>query len=291
VLAQLTQSGLAFQQGTPPDAVYTFKHALVQDAAYDSLLRRRRQELHGRIAKVIGECWPQTAATEPELLAHHYTEAKQPEKAIPLWQRAGSLPLKRMALTEAIAQLNKGLELVATLPASAERDGTELDLRTLLGTVWMALKGWPAQEVWDSLHPALVLAHSLRRNDALVPILWGLFRHVLSRGRVAESLRWVTQLMSTADTDGDPDLLIVGHNAALNAHFWLGDPIKSREHADRVLALYSEERHGHLVGILNFDPKTTSLFHRAQSTWMLGYPEQVGEDQRRRAWPCPPARL
>ena len=258
-LAQLTASGLAFQQGTPPDAVYTFKHALVQDAAYDSLLRRRRQELHGRIARVIEEQFPDIEATEPELLAHHYTEAKQPEKAIPLWQKAGSLALGRMALAEAIAQLKKGLELVAALQPSAERDGVELDLRMLLGTACMALKGWQVQEVWDSLFPALGLANALRRNDALLPILWGLFRHVLARGRVAESLRWVTQLMNAAETYGDPDLLILGHFAAVYAHYWLGDPIKTREHADQLLTLYSEERHGHLVGILNHDPKTMSL--------------------------------
>jgi class 3 adenylate cyclase len=90
-LAQLATSGLAFQQGTPPDAVYTFKHALVQDAAYDSLLKARRQQLHGKIAKVIEEHFPNVEATEPELLAHHYTEAKQPAKAIPLWQKAGGL--------------------------------------------------------------------------------------------------------------------------------------------------------------------------------------------------------
>src|SRR5262249_19483218 len=97
-LAQLTQSGLAFQQGTPPDAVYSFKHALVQDAAYDSLLRRRRQELHGRIASVIEERFPNTEVTEPELLAYHYTEARHSEKAIPLWQRAGSQAIGHMAL-------------------------------------------------------------------------------------------------------------------------------------------------------------------------------------------------
>jgi hypothetical protein len=274
-LRQLTASGLAFQQGSPPDAVYTFKHALVQDAAYDSLLRRRRQELHGKIARVIEERLPQTEATEPELLAHHYTEAKQLAKAIPLWQKAGSLALGRMALVEAIAHLNNGLDLVAALPPSAERDGRELDLRTLLGTAWMALKGWPAQEVWGSLHPALGLANSLRRNDALVAILWGLFNYEVARGRVAESLRWITQLMSAAEAYRDPDLLIVGHHAAVAAYSWLGDPIKTREHADRVLALYSEERHGHLAGILNHDPRTDSLVFSAQSTWMLGYPEQA----------------
>jgi class 3 adenylate cyclase/predicted ATPase len=274
-LAQLVESGLAFQQGTPPDAVYTFKHALVQEAAYDSLLRRRRQELHGKIARAIEERLPHTEAVEPELLAHHYTEAKLLLKAIPLWQKAGSLALKRIALAEAIAHLNKGLELVAELPPSAGRDGSELDLRTLLGTAWMALKGWPAQEVWDSLHPALSLANALRRNDSLVSVLWGLFRHVLNRGRVAESLHYVTQAMNAAETYGQPDLLILGHHAAFNAHFLLGDLIKTREHADRVLALYCEERHGHLVGILNHDPKTFTLALSALSTWILGHPEQA----------------
>ena len=156
-LAQLTASGLAFQQGTLANAVYTFKHALVQDAAYDSLLRQRRQELHGRIARAIEEHWPQTEATEPELLAHHYTEARQPSKAIPLWQKAGSLALARLALAEAVAHLNRGLDLVAALPASGERDGKDLVLRCLLGTAWMALKGWQAQEVWDSLRPGPVV--------------------------------------------------------------------------------------------------------------------------------------
>jgi tetratricopeptide (TPR) repeat protein len=274
-LAQLTASGLASQQDSPPDAVYTFKHALVQNAAYDSLLRRRRQELHGKIAKVIQERWPQTAATEPELLAHHYTEAKQPEKAIPLWRAAGSLALKRMALAEAIADLNKGLELVSALPVSAERDRSELDLRVLLGTAWTALRGWQAQEVWDSLHPALALANSLRRSDALAPILFGLFANVVDRGRAAESLQWATEAMNAAETYDDADLLIVGHHAAQSAHFWLGDHIKFREHAKRVLALYCEDRHAHLVGMLNHDPKTNSLTYLAESSWMLGYPEQA----------------
>jgi hypothetical protein len=141
----------------------------------------------------------------------------------------------------------------------------------------MALRGWQAQEVWvwDNLHPALGPANALCRYDALLPILWGLFLHVLTRGRVAESLRWVTQLMNAAETYRVPDLLIVGHLAATLAYFFLGDPIKAREHADGVLALYSKEQHGHLAGILNIDPKTLSLIFSAHSTWMLGYPEQA----------------
>ncbi len=271
-----------------PDAVYTFKHALVQDAAYDLLLRARRQELHGKIASAIQERWPQIEATEPELLAHHYTEAKQPEKAIPLWRKAGSLALGRMALAEAIAHLNKGLALVAASPPSAKRDGKELDLRTLLGTAWIALKGWQVQEVWDSLHPALDLANSLRRNDALVPILWGLWAYVFCLGRVAESLHWVTQISDAAEAYRDPDLVILGHCCAELSYVWLGDPIKAREHADQILLLYREEQHRHLVRIMNDDPKTFALCRGAAAAWMLGYPEQAvkmndaGTDHARR---------
>ncbi len=287
-LAQLVELGLAFQQGTPPDAVYAFKHALVQDAAYDSLLRRRRQELHGKIAGVIEERFPNIGATEPELLARHYTEAKQPEKAIPLWQKAGSLALGHMALVEAIAHLNKGLELVAALPASAERDGSELELRIVLGAAWIALKGWPAQEVWDSLHPALGLANALHRDDALLPILWGLFSHVLCRGRVAELLHWVTRVMNAAETYGNADLLIAGHCTAVLTHFFLGDAIKTREHADHLLALYSVDRHGHLLGIQ--DPKIQSLVRFGAIDLDTRFSRASSEDQRCRACPCPPAR-
>src|SRR5271157_5378540 len=105
------------------------------------------------------------------------------EAAIPLWQAAGELAFKRMAMTEATSHLNHGLELVATLPRSSERDNNELGLRTLPGTAWVALKGWPTPEVWTSLHPALTLAKSLERHDALLPILSGLTNNVLSQGR------------------------------------------------------------------------------------------------------------
>src|SRR6202035_929732 len=144
-LARLSQSGLAFRRGTPPDAVYTFKHALVQDAAYDSLLKSRRQELHAKIARVIEQQFPNIKTTEPEVLAHHLTAAGLADAAIPLWQAAGELALQRLALTEAIAHLNQGLELVSALPQSSERDASELGLRSRLGSAWMALKGWQAQ--------------------------------------------------------------------------------------------------------------------------------------------------
>src|SRR5947207_5584508 len=221
-LARLTASGLAFRRGAPPDTVYTFKHALVQDAAYDSLLRSRRQELHAKIARVIEERFPNIKTTEPEVLAHHLTAASLAEAAIPLWRMAGELALKRMALPEAISHLNQGLGLVATLPPSPARHASELGLRTVLGTAWLALKGWAAPEVWTSLHPALALAKSLKRNDALPSILWGLWINVQCAGRVAESLRWAEEMLDAAKASGDPDLLITGHAAATPSDFWMG---------------------------------------------------------------------
>ena len=274
-LAQLTDAGLAFRRGTPPEATYTFKHALVQDAAYDSLLKSRRQELHGKIARVIQERFPAIAESEPEVLAHHYTQAGQLLSAIPLWQKAGELALTRMALTESISHLNKGLELIVSLPASTERDTSELALRTTLGTVWMALKGWPAPEVWTSFHPALALAKSLGRNDALVPILWGLWVHVMTLGRVAESFHWVKETLDTAKATNDPDLLITGHVIACAYYFFLGRPIEVLEHGDQVLALYDSEKHRRLADLLNHDPKTLVGIYHSSCTWMLGYPDRA----------------
>ncbi len=254
-LAQLSASGLAFRRGTPPDAVYTFKHALVQDAAYELATQEPQTRITCQDRTGDRARFPNIKTTEPEVLAHHLTAAGLPEAAIPLWQAAGELALKRMALTEAISHLNQGLELVATLPRSSDRDTSELGLRSLLGTAWMALKGWAAPEVWTSLHPALALAKSLERNDALAPIFWGLARNVHSQGRAAESLQWVEETLDIAQASGDADLLITGHGLANTCYFWAGEITKVLEHADKVLDLYDDEKHHHWPTSLARIPK------------------------------------
>ena len=271
----MTESGLAFRRGTPPDATYTFKHALVQDAAYDSLLKSRRQTLHAKIAQVIEQQFPETKDTEPQVLAHHLTAAGLAEAAIPLWQRAGELARQRMALIDAISHLDKGLQLIPTLPHSSERDTGELELRTRLGMAWLALKGWAATEVSASLHPALSLAKSLGRNDALVPIFSGLMSNVMSQGRIAEALPWAQEMLDIAKASGDPDLLITGHNFSCTFYLWIGNLTKALEHGDKVLALYDSERHGHLVDILNHDLKTGVGTNASVATWMLGHPDRA----------------
>ena len=274
-LTGLSESGLASRRGTPPGAIYTFKHALVQDAAYDSLLKSRRQDLHAQIARAIEQRFPNIKTTEPEVLAHHLTEAGLTEAAIPLWQTAGELASNRMALTEAISHLSQGLELVSALPWSSQRDASELGLRSRLGPASLALKGWAAPEVWTSLHPAFALARSLERHDALLPILSGLTSNVQTQGRIAEALRWAEQMLEIAEATGDADLLIVGHARACACNCYAGKFIKSVEHADKVLDLYNDDRHFHLADILNQDPKTSVGIFGSISTWILGYPDRA----------------
>lgn len=274
-LKQLTESGLAFRRGTPPDATYVFKHALVQDAAYDSLLKSRRQTLHAKIAQVVDQQFPTTKDTSPELLAYHLTAAGELEAAIPFWLKAGTLAIQRLALKEAISHLNRGMEIISTQPKSVERDGKELDLRAPLGVAWMALKGWTAPEVWASFHPALGLAKALGRNQALVPIYYGLWGSVVTKGQFAEALAWVKEMLASAEATGDLDLLIVAHSAACTTYYWRGQFNASREHADRVLALYEEEKHHHLADIMNVDPKTYVGLYASLGSWMLGYPDRA----------------
>jgi predicted ATPase len=145
-LDQLVQAELVFRRGTAPEAVYSFKHALVRDAAYQSLLRSRRQQLHARIAQVLEERFPETVAAEPELLAQHCAEAGLAERAVEYWQQAGQRALTRSAMAEPIAHLTKGLEMLERLPAGPERHGRELSLQLALGSVLMSTRGFAAPE-------------------------------------------------------------------------------------------------------------------------------------------------
>jgi class 3 adenylate cyclase/predicted ATPase len=272
-LERLTESGLAFRRGSVPEASYTFKHALVQDAAYDSLLKSRRKELHDRIARVLEERFPSTVDAEPELLAYHFTEAAQTELAVGYWCKAGELELKHIAPTEAISHLTRGLELIATLPPSGKRDGRELDLRVPLGTAWMALRGWHAHEVASTLTPALELATSLHRREALLPVLAGLWVNRMTQGRNAESLQFAERMLTQADRGGDSTLRLVGHMAAMASHWWVGNFLIAKQHSERVLELYDPEAHRLIAELVNHDPKTLVHLYSAASAWMLGYPD------------------
>jgi class 3 adenylate cyclase/tetratricopeptide (TPR) repeat protein len=274
-VARLRDSGLTIERGWLPEAMFTFKHALVRDVAYDSLLRRRRKELHGTIARVLEERWPETAERAPEQLARHYTAAGEDEVAVGYWERAGRLALDRFALAEAVAHLSAGLDLVERLPPGPDRDRRELELRTLLGPALVAVRGWAAPEVSELLEPAFSLARSFGRSESYLPVLNGLWVHFMSAGLHAVAMQWANELLVTgADTD-DEVLVLCGHRAAMTSNFWLGNLGESAMHGASILEAYDPERHRHIAEVTNNDPLTVNGVYRSQALWMLGHPDQA----------------
>lgn len=292
-LGKLTASELVFRRGSPPEAVYIFKHALVQDAAYDSLLKTKRQELHAQIAEAIRERFPSKTHTEPELLAHHYTEAGMLRTAIPYWQKAGELAQKRVALQEAIQHYERGLSLTQQLPPSKERDSSELQLRALLGMAWVALHGYTHPQVAANLEPALQLDQSLDGGDYTLRILWGLWVYRLCTGQIQDSLVWAERLLARAEEVDSENMRLAGNWAACDSHYFLGNFLQSIHHAEVILARYDAERDRPIADLINHDPKTIALAYKAGAEWILGFPDRAmattsaavsNADQRRHAF-------
>ena len=180
-LRHLVEAELVYQRGLPPQATYMFKHALIQDAAYQSLLRRTRQQYHQRIAQVLAAQFPDMVDAQPELLAQHYTEAGQSARAITYWQRAGERALQRSANLEAISHLTKGLEVLKTLPDSPERLQHELDLQITLGQALAVTKGYAAPEVEHTYARARELCQQVGETPQLFQVLRGLWNFYLIR--------------------------------------------------------------------------------------------------------------
>lgn len=181
-LTQLVEAEVLYQRGMPPQATYMFKHALVQAAAYQSLLKSTRQQVHQRIAQVLVEQFPVLVETQPELLAHHYTEADMPAAAGRFWQQAGQRAAARSAHPEAIAHLRKGLELLSTLPETPERAARELTCTIALGGSLIATKGFGAPEVGRAYGCARELCQRLRETPQIFPALWGLWMFSMTQG-------------------------------------------------------------------------------------------------------------
>ena len=175
-LERLGEADLIHVQGIPPEASYRFKHALMQDAAYETMLKSRRRELHRAAARALSEQFKDVVDAQPELLAYHLTQAGAAEEAIGYWHRAGQQAIERSANVEAIAHFSSGLELLQQLPESATRDQLELDLRVALGVPLIASRGYSAPEVEGTYARARALSERLGGSPQLANILWGLCR-------------------------------------------------------------------------------------------------------------------
>jgi class 3 adenylate cyclase/tetratricopeptide (TPR) repeat protein len=272
---KLVDAGLVSRNEAPPAAIFMFKHSLVQDAAYDSLLKSRRSELHARIAHVLEADFADRVANAPDLLAHHHTQAGHLTQAIPLWRKAGMLAVARVALKEAVAHFMKGLGLVDQMAPSPERDSLELAIREPLNAAWTGQRGWAAPEVGENAMASLRLAESLGNRRSLLLAMWWAWTSTITQGRIADSRLWVDRLLAEADEAGDIDMRIISHATAMVQCFLNGRLSESRAQADQALALYDPGSAERWIEMTGHDLRTFVEVYTCQLIWIMGYPEQA----------------
>ena len=273
-LAQIVATGLLIQRGTPPDLAYSFQHALVQDAAYAGLLKRRRQQIHSRIAQVLVERFPSRVAAQPELLAHHHTEAGEVEAAVERWLEAGRRSAERSANAEAVAHLKRGLELVALLPEGRARDRYELDLLVALGVPLIATKGYGAAEIDEVYVRARELCERLDDPEQLLPVLYGQSLAVIVKPDSRRARVLAAEFLNLAEARGATGAALVARRIAGFSLHDLGELLESEECFERVVALYDAERDRRLAYRYSQDPRATALAVLSIVQWLLGYPDR-----------------
>jgi predicted ATPase len=272
-LAQLVSAELIFRRGRPPDAEYTFKHALVQDAAYSTLLRSRRQQLHGRIAATLEGQFPDIAAAHPEVLARHCTEASLHDKAIGYWSRAGDQAVQRASNREAIEHLRRALSLNETRPETVERSRKELAILSQLGPALMSVYGWPASEVGTAFERAREVARKLESSVDLAPPLVGLWLFHVGRGQLVQAEEISHELFKIARDCNDDDILLQAHHTAWPTGWVRGKLADAIAHIDAGMDLYDEVRHArHRFVYMGHDPAVCALSVGATVHWALGRP-------------------
>jgi TOMM system kinase/cyclase fusion protein len=274
-LQQLVAAEFLYQRGLPPHAMYLFKHALIQEAAYQSLLRSTRQQHHQRIAQVLEQRFPEVCTTQPELLAHHYTEAGLMAQAIPYWQQAGQRAVERSANLEAVAHLTKGLEVLATLPDTPERVQQELDLQTTLGPALINTKGQAAPEVLHAYARARELCEQVGQTPQLFQVLRGLWYFYLHRVELQTARKLGEQLLTLAQHIGDPALLLEAHYALGNTLNYLGEFPATQAHFAQGIALYDPEQHRGHAFRYGQDPGMMCRAYAGVTLWLLGYADQA----------------
>ena len=275
-LEELTATELVFRRSLPPDTVYVFKHALVQEAAYASLLKSRRQQLHARVARVLEEQFPDIAATQPELLAHHCTEAGLGEKALEYWWRAGQTALAQSAPAEAIGHLRKALDIFGLLPDAEGRAELELEIRTALASALMAgTSGYAASGTGETFDRARELCERLGKTERLFPLLFGQWGVRLMRGELQAAREFAEEALRSAGDRDDKGGLWVAHRLVGVSALWSGRPELARRHLEEALAVHDPARDRHSALLYAWDQRVAALVCIAVALWQLGHPEQA----------------
>ena len=270
-LGKLVEAELVYQRGSPPDATYTFKHALLRDAAYDNLLKARREKIHARLVSVF-----EADHVVPELIAHHATMAGLWETAIDYWLKAGERASAQSANVEAVRHLERGLDLLSRLPEGRMRDAKELDLRFVLGAPLMATRGYAAGETGHNYATAHALCDRVGERERLLPILYGEMAAYYIGGdnpRLQASIAQFTMLSREIELDGVE--LVAKRMHALDA-FHSGNPLRAKSILEEILAAFVAQRHRYLANNFGHDAQLSALCYLTWSSWILGYPEEAG---------------
>jgi tetratricopeptide (TPR) repeat protein len=274
-VARLVASGLVYQRGAPPDAVYSFKHALVRDAAYGSLLRGRRRKFHALIAAALQSQAAELTESQPELFAWHFAEAGLAEESVAFWAKAGQRSAARSALAEAAAQFQKGLDQLALLPPTPERLRQRLEFCSALGAALRAVKGLAASETGQTYSQALDLWEQLGSPSEFVEIPFGLSRYYAYRGEVDSALRLDQRLLQLSRQRNDSVGLVLGHLSSGRNLMYAGRLESSRSHLEDLLAVADPAFHRSVVNRVGFFPQGNAQACLAVVLLCLGYPDQA----------------
>jgi tetratricopeptide (TPR) repeat protein len=280
-LDRLCRSELAFVEGEPPQAVYTFKHALIQDAIYGMLLKKDRAPLHERVFTKLRDEFPEVVQARPEMAAYHAEHAGLRGVAVPLLQQAGVRAFGRVNMAEAARHLGHAIELVDSL-AEPERTTVEMELQAIVGPTYMATLGWAVPEVERSCARLRDLASGRGDGVKLYQAMWGLWTVHFLRGQYEPALEVAKQVLGMATYTGDPMLLVTGHHAVGYTHLRRGEYAEAIRHADEALALFDLEREKKIVGLFVFSSTCAILWFKGQAQLALGE-LQAGEESLRRA--------
>ncbi|MEO5818041.1 MAG: adenylate/guanylate cyclase domain-containing protein [Gemmatimonadaceae bacterium] len=273
-LNRLVELDLVSQSGVAPTSTYTFKHALIQDAAYESLLRKTRQEYHETIAKSLVANFPDVAAKRPELVAQHFSRAGLGAQAIGYWLSAGQQALGRAANHEAIAHLKRGLELINDVP-EAERLAMELEFQAALAPALTATQGWASPELDRAYRRAGELVDLVAGTPHRLPVLWGTWAYHFVAGRVGESLALAPQVLTLATSVGNPLLIPPARHATACSHCYHGDFHASIEHANAGLAVFDLDQERLIARNFGHGSSVCLLSFKGDALWMLGFPDQA----------------
>ncbi len=275
-LGQLSEAGLLFCRGIVPHASYLFKHALVQDAAYSTLLRGRRQELHSRVGAVLEQHFADLVGRQPELLAHHLTAAGDTERAVDQWLKAGQYAAARLAHPEAIRHFQRGLASLAALPEAAAPNGREIELQLALGLSLFTTEGFAARGATEIYTHARELAEQRGDPRQQFMAVYGLWQSANSGSRTRECRKFSDRLLQLTEGTGDDGLYLQAHHSAWSTCLYAGEPATARSHSEIGRQLYDPEQHrSHRLLYGGHDPGACARYIGAQAQWLLGYPEEA----------------